>query len=416
MRTYRRLTGVLLVILTVAAEGDAGAAEKGFVPVLQADLRGAVAAVRHGKTTGGAVGSVLVLPAYRLASGDTILPIYIFDGSLYDKVVEEAIFYQMKQVHALSLGYKHRFGAALSGKVAAEGAYAFTRESRNENFRKGLYNYRDVGGRAVVSLDRRDGDRPAPLSVSLRGYDRRYPNYASLAARGQALLEKTNPAAVTAIAGREKKPKDYQGAELSLDAVQWLGEKIRAQASYDVGARRYRDRYPRTDQGLISDRKRFDQMHRLSAGVAAGFGDFVIGLDAGGLLNLSNDSIYDPAQVLHAFLPHYFQFWSVSVSPSILWALPVARALKPRVRLSVGGLVRGYPYRFRQDSGGAYLDGKQRDQEMSVDLRGWYPFVKWLSATAGMSVRVDRSNNKFEQFLKNNYELFVVNAGVTITY
>jgi hypothetical protein len=416
MRTCRRLIAVLLAVFTVAAGGPAVAAGTGFTPAIQADLRGAAAAVRHGKTTGGAVGSALVLPAWRLASGDTILPIYIFDGSIYDKVVEEAVFYQMKQVHALSLGYKHRFGAAWSGKLAAEGDYAFTKESRNENFRKGLYNFRDLGGRAVLSLDRRDGDRPAPLSASLRGYDRRYPNYVSLAARGQALLEKTNPAAVTAIAGREKRPKDYQGAELGLDAVQWLGEKIRAQASYDVGARRYRDRFPRTDQGLISDRHRFDQMHRFSAGVAAGIGDFVIGLDAASMLNLSNDSIYDPAQIVHAFLPHYFQFWSASVSPSVLWALPVARELKPRVRLSVGGLVRGYPYRFRQDAGGAYLDGKQQDQEMSVDLRGWYPFVKWLSATAGMSVRVDRSNNKFEQFLKNNYELFVANAGVTITY
>jgi len=78
------------------------------------DLRGGYTRIRHGQGTSGAVGSVFVLPAIQFTGQRSLLPIYTFNGFLYDRLVEESALFQVRQVHAGSLGFKQGLSESFS--------------------------------------------------------------------------------------------------------------------------------------------------------------------------------------------------------------------------------------------------------------------------------------------------------------
>lgn len=410
MTIIRPMHLALLLVLAASAE-----AKTGFDPAATLDLRGAYSTVGSGDDNGGALGSAALLPAWRFSENSVLLPMYTFEGLMYDRVVEEDVLYLSRMVHGGSLGYRHGFGP-LSVKLSGDFARALTREARNETLGNGLYDYQDLGGRVTASWEFGEGKRKAPATFSVRVYDRSYPNYDSLAQIGRSLVGLLSPAAAASVGDKEKDPRDYLGIDSALGGMWWFGESLRVNGSYALGVRSYGDKYLRTDQGLIGGTKRSDLVHRIDLGSDFGHGRFVYGLDLASVINTSNMNLYDSTQPRHAYLKGYYNFASVAVMPSVTWSLPFGAARSPKVRLGGSFLTRSYPDRYTLAADGFYGDDKQMDTEFGADLRGWYPFAPWISGTLGFHWRSVGSNRKFDLPVKSNYDLFSLSAGVALTY
>jgi len=388
-----------------------------FMPIADVNLAGAYATERGHRDSAGMVGNILVLPALRVSPTMTLLPIYTFDGSLYDQVIEEDVLYLSRQVHALSLGARQNFGQGVSGRASVDAAYALTKESRSETIGNGLYDYYDVGGRTGWTIDRTEDGRQAPVSAGMRVYDRHYPEFGARAQANRDLLLRTDPAAAAALSDRELNPKDYLGYEWSLAGSHWFGASVRTTLMYQGGLREYTDRYLRTDQGLITFTLRQDQTQRVLLGGQVRGGALTYALDSEWIYNGSNQSIYDASQPVTGYIPHYYQYESAALTPSVAWRLPFGEeGLEPAARLGVTGLLRTYPYRLAQDSQGVYTLSRQHDRELDVALSGAYPLSKRFKLTLAVTERFAASNNHFERYIQYGYTLFTGAAGVSFTY
>jgi tetratricopeptide (TPR) repeat protein len=407
----KTITAVLIILYSGRVSAD-----DRFLPVFEGDVAGGYSKVLNGKNSAGLIGSAFVLPSYRVNDTFSLMPMYTFEGFSYDRAVEEAAFYESRQVHTGSLGIREKMGGSLDGRIFLEYSGALTRETRDETTGHGLYDYRDIGGRGSVIYDRKEDGRPAPVNFNIRLYDRTYPNFESLAAKNSGLLASEDPEALAAIAGKERHPKDYLGAEAGLGAVHWASEKIRAHVGYSVSMKFFNDRYLRTDQGEISQTMRLDHLHRLDVDAAvAGRENLVWGVGLGGLYNNSNGSVYRADQPSHPYVGRFYEFYGGTLGPWAMWS-PGKGSMSPRFRAGLGTLVRSYTDRPAQNGTGEYLGARQFDYECSLDLKAWYPLTPWIAATAGVYSRVARSNMRYEEFIKYNYELVTATAGVSFKW
>src|SRR6185503_4236263 len=179
----------------------------------------------------------------------------------------------------------------------------------------------------------------------------------------------------------EKHPKDYLGVEVGASHPMYLGAwKLRA--GYTAAYKAYSDSFLRTNQGAITPTKRADLLHRLELGGASGApAGWTYGADLDGRFNASNSTVYDVNQPVRPYITHFNQFVSGQLAPWSAWALPFGAELHPKVRVTGLSMVRWYTNRFRQNDRGEYQGAKQLELEYGLDVRGWYPFAKWISAT-----------------------------------
>lgn len=404
-----------------AAPASAGAAASArrFVPIVEADVRGALGKMSSDRWNGGVVGSVFALPAYRVADRTTLLPIYAFAGGMLNQPVEveDVLFLQMQQTHSLSLGVKQGLAGRLDGRLSVEGGWTITRETRGETFGHGLYDYRDFGGRGSVTWDPGLSGRRSPVAATVRLYERWYPNYGSLATEDAQNLITESPALLAELGGREQHPKDFHAVEPGASAAWWPTRSIQARLGWSTAFRAYTDRYLRTDQGALSGTRRADQLHRLTAGgTVRALPAVTTGLELTWIVNVSNQTVYNAGQPVHAYIPDFYDFSSMTLEPWVMWVVPVRRALKPRVRLGGFLLTRAFAGRLTQYPDGTYTDSRQHDAFWGADLAGWYPLNRWLSVAVGVNARVARSNNLSEQSIRYRYEGLACSLGVAISY
>jgi len=404
-------------LLALVLLGSSGAAAASLIsPIVEADLGGGYFNVKQGKSSSGLVGNVFLVPAYQLTDRFNLMPAYSFEGFMFDRAVEEAVFFESRQVHTGMLGYREKIAGVLEGRIYLEAAYAFNRETRDEKTGHGLYDYRDIGGRGVISLSREMGGRPAPVDFIMRIYKRKYPNYMSLMALNSGQISGEDAEVVRAVNGRESRPKDYLGMETGLAGIEWWSGRTRSRIGYTVALRLFDDQYLRTDQGELSDALRLDHMHRLAMDNACVLGrSLVAGADIEGLYNGSNGSVYMADQVSVRYLPRFYQFMSGGLNPWIQLNMPAGTRYWG-IRLGVGALYRRYTDRPAQDAAGVNLDNKQADLEYMAVLRGWYPLNSWLSATLGCSFKAASSNDKNEQFVRYNYDMVTATGGINVSF
>jgi hypothetical protein len=167
----------------------------------------------------------------------------------------------------------------------------------------------------------------------------------------------------------------------------------------------------------LSSTKRLDTTQRVQVGSQFRSGRLTYGLNLDAIYNGSNQSIYDVSQPVRAFMPHYYQYLSTALTPSVQWRLPFGEpGMEPAVRLGLTGLARQYPYRYTQDSAGHNLATKQMDQELDVVIGGSMPLTKRFRLTSSFSQRFASSNNHFERYIQYSYRLFTAAVGVAFTY
>jgi len=389
-----------------------------LIPIANADLRAGWTTVKNGKGARGLTGSAMALPAIQLpGKGGIILPIYAFSGSVSDRVVEESILFSSRQTHMLSLGYKNTITGNWEGKISGDGAWAITKETFSEKFGKGLYDYRDLGGRASVAWKPKREGKEEPVTLGFRYFKRAYPNFKSLASENQAFLMQVNPSAAAAIADKEKHPKDFSGMEIDAGAERWLIETLKGSLGYTLALHPYADRYLRSDQGLITDKKRADAIHRVETRFDwLGLEKTDIWTSIDYLYFGSTGNNYDPSQPDYAYTPHFYQFSDLTWRVGGTYQLPFGESLHPSVNTSLGAGLRNYSSRHAQDANGVNLKPKQSESTLSADLGVNWPINKWLGVVGGLGGEMVKSNNKFTRYLKYSYNLASVSLGLTAKY
>ena len=388
-----------------------------FVPIGNADLGGTFTTVRRGQGARGITGSAMVLPAFKVGEKGYILPIYAFNGGVSDHMIDETVLFQTRQTHSVSLGYRYRVASKLDIKGSVDGAFAFNKETRDEKFGKGLYDYRDFGGRLGLAWGMDREGREEQVNGTIRAYLRKYPNYKSLASENRKTIASISPEVAKSIGDKEVNPKDFLGAEAMTDAVLWLSPEMRSRFSYAFGMRFYEDRYLRNTQGWYSGTKRTDMLHSMGAKLDwAALPKWVFRTGVDSLFFGSNGSAYDWNQPKTAYIPHYYQFLNGVWTVGATWETPLGSELHPSISGGLGLGLQGYTDRRAQDSAGKNLSRRQRDFTYSANLGAEWPFTKWLSATLGVNGEATRSNNRFEKYVKYSYEILGVYLGIRATY
>ncbi len=394
----RRLFSILVLVFIVST----AKAEFKFIPLFDADIRLAYSSVLE--SSGGYSGSgwLFFMPAMKLSDSDYILPVFNVSVSLSERVIEEDTLFLRRMNNLGSLALKHKFSKELEGKISFDTRYNFNMETKDEPFGKGLYDLYDLGASASISLNSFYNDNPLPLTFGVKYYQRKYPNYTSLAL--------TNSTVVSLTAGKEAAPKDYNAFVFSTDYKTVFSQAF-TDISYNLVLKNYLDAFTRTSQGAISNTLRVDAVHYLSASVQLpSAGKTLFGADLDFTLYTSNGSIFDSGNLVYN--DNYYGFFSLALKP--YYSFNLTGDLNAAIFYQI--LFRNYANRKARTSGGAYTSDNQSDTENTIGISFKYPVDKNFSLVAGFSYMAVDSNMKYQDFVKYNFKIVSASAGVSMSF
>jgi|GEM_PF-1611359 len=374
------------------------AAEMQFYPLIDADLRAGYSSLKGGNSSWGGTGWLFAMPSLQFDDDNFLMLAYDVNMSQNENVIEEQTIFLKRIGNFFSLIGKHKFSKNWDVKINADGRYNLNLETKDETWGNGLYDYYDFGGGAGVSYTFLKDEREHPVSFSFKYYQRQYPNYKSLGAE-------------TSTIDKEKKPKDFNGFNFLLKTKQELSSRLEADCSYNLLLKYFIDSYLRTDQGLISDEKRMDNVHYLDLNLTHLTGENIF---LNGLLNLtyygSNASIYDSDY--YQYVPAYYSYFSFAIAPGINMRF----FKKLNVGFNYSFLKRFYTERPVRDTQGNYGTEKQNDTEHTVQLNYAYTIFESFSVSGGFSYLIARSNQKYEPVVEYSYDIFSMSLGVSFKY
>ncbi|MFH1824236.1 MAG: hypothetical protein ABH873_03305 [Candidatus Firestonebacteria bacterium] len=386
----KKIVLIFLIALSISAYCDIK-----FIPIIDADLRVGYSSVTGSNGSASGVGSLFLMPAFKFDESDYLLPIYSFNFSASEFVIEEETLFLRRMNNLLSTGYKHKFSKEIETKVSLDGRYNLNVETKDESFGKGLYDLYDIGGSVSSAYNLFLDEKPFPISLGVKYYQRKYPNYKSLDS--------------TVVEGKEEKPKDFNAINIS-SGWKYKFSEIYSDLSYNLLIKDYLDSYSRTDQGLISDTKRKDIAHYLDLSLGTPLSETTTaGLDSNLTYYSSNVDLYDTNKLIP--LPNYYTYLSISFKPYITFTMG---DLNLGVFYSI--LIRSYKDRKASESDGSYLADSQKDMENTLGLSLKYPIMQQLNAVAGISYLVSDSNMKYQEYIKYNYRILNVSVGVSYSY
>ena len=363
----RKLFTVCALLIFISTAG----AEIKLIPLLDADIRMAYSSVFE--STGGVSGAgwVFFMPALKLSEKDYILPIFNVNVSLSERVIEEETLFMKRMNNVGSLAYKHKFSKELEAKISFDTRYNFNMETKDEPFGKGLYDLYDLGFSGSVTGSSFDKDREYPLTLGAKYYQRKYPNYASLATSTTTISGLTP--------GKEAAPKDFNAGVLTVD-YKTLLFGFYTDLSYNFVLKNYLDSYTRTSQGAVSNTLRVDTAHYVSiSGQKTLAKNILAGMDIDYTLYNSNGSIFDSTGLVYT--DEYYAFGSLAFKP--YYSFNLIGNLNTALFYQV--LFRNYRSRKAQSSAGKYLGENQSDLENTIGVSFKYPVDKNISLVAGIS-------------------------------
>jgi len=385
----KKIIVIFLITISISVYSDTK-----FIPIIDADLRVGYSSVSDSNGSASGIGSLFLMPAFKFGDSDYLLPIYNFNFSASEFVIEEETLFLRRMNNLLSIGYKHKFGSEFETKLSADGRYNFNVETKDESFGKGLYDLYDIGCSLSFSYNLFLDEKPFPINFGAKYYQRKYPNYKSLD---------------SSVVGKEEKPKDFNAVNIS-SSWKYKFSGIYSDLSYNLLIKDYLDSYSRTDQGLISDTKRKDIAHYIDLSLETPLSDTIIGkLDSNLTYYTSNVDLYDTNRLIP--LPDYYTYLSFIIKP---YAIFTIGDLNLGIFYSI--LLRNYKDRKARESDGSYLVDNQKDMENTIGLNLKYPITKQLNAVGGISYLVSDSNMKYQEYIKYNYRILNVSVGVSYSY
>lgn len=289
-------------------------------------------------------------------------------------------------------------------KAAAGARYEFLRETKDENFGQGLFDYRKYTGGVESEYD---FSQVQGARLAYDYYILDFPNYTSLESSQDSTLS------------RELAGKDTLNSDNSLFTLSgWtpLPGNVRGELAVYYNLRSFDDQPVVAATGELTSEDRSDDMLAASGSLAwpFAFGEglrFVSELGFGYGATDSNQHHYDARKT--AFIKDYYDYTQFSVSPRVVAAL----GEKPWL-LTLGATYtkRQYDQRPIQDADGNYLSEKINVTDLTTSLGVSYPLAKNFKARAVTTLGWSDSNQKYEKVFRYNYKIANYMFGFSYEY
>jgi len=314
------------------------------------------------------------------------------------------------QSHAVTTAFKYRLTDTWSLRPHFFTDWVFVKETQDESFGDGLYDYHNIGGGLESSwITSSSKEKEDEARLGFQFFKREYPNYQSL-----PFLFDPNGAA-------EVNEKDFYGskANLSFDS--------RARNGWTWGLetislyKDFTDKQTIDPNGIRTgdDRQDFAQYvngtlsHALSS-------EFSFHLDGQFIVNFSNLDFYDTHNTLSPadddFISDYYEYFSYTVKPSIVYRKALAEGKNLYASLGYNLNILYYPGRKVQDAAGRYQSANEEDFNHTFALRTSYPITNQISWVAVLNYTIANSNQDFEDYYLYTYNRWVAVTGLSFKF
>ena len=385
-----------------------------IITLFKLEVLGGFSGLTARNITGGGVASLDFSPTIKFDENNYLIP--LFSATIKRKVQvipeeEGGELTVMDQNHNLYLAYKHLFNQRISTRIAGFGTWSLNKETRDESWGTGLYDYRDFGGNINFQF-KTAGNSPlsqGTLSSTTEGYLRRYPNYQSLVS-------------LTVNNAPEEDEKDYRALRQMVD-YQWRpSSNFLANLGYSFLNKHYIDKLVVDANGFLTNKKRLDYLHNFNISLFYTLvKQWQLKLNAMAFLNYSNQNYYDTRATLalgdDVYTRSYFNYTLGQLNPSLVFFYPLPG--KDRDFILEGGydfLVRAYSNRIAETERGIYTPDTQNDYQHSLMLKAIYPINKYFSMVALGEYIINTSNMDFERYYLYNYHSYAMWSGVSFRY
>ncbi len=390
------------------------AAQKQIVPIGSFQALGSFSDTDKGTDLWGYNFSGSYAPSVKLNDAQFLIPLY--NGSYkrmrqYVTQEEGGRFYNTSQIHNLSVALRSQHDDEWASRVTGLATWNFLKETRDESFGKGLYDYRDFGAsfdlRQTLTIDE---TKQHNYSWGIQYFRRMYPNFKSL----------LSLATVTAA---ETDEKDFDAIKFSFGPEENVAQGIRWEFKPSLLLKYFTDKKLIGEDGVLkTDKKRKDYIIAGDLNCDWPFkeGRWVLSADNSISYNKSNLDFYDSRDTLtlsdDVFTEDYYTYLSVFTYPYLTYYHPIGKDKKLALRGGYSFLLRDYPGRKVQESNGAYATTDQQDKEHSLRLSSSYPITKELSWVSYFDYSWVRSNQKYEKFYLYTYNVYQVQTGISIEF
>lgn len=324
--------------------------------------------------------------------------------------------FQQSMDHRVSLKVERKIGERLALKPRLAYSKEFFRETNDEKWGRGLYDFDRMGMGLVADYRLGGEERPALLSVGYNFFFTAYPNY-------KTLFSKFGAETASVSLGGQSNPGsrtlDTLSHQFNVDLNKEFSKRWNAWSSYNFALRSFSDQFIIDSQARYLSDKRLDQSHSVDADVGYKprriFEVFQARLRTAWNLgyrfewSTSNQNHFDTDPAILTFVPSYYDYMENSVSPRVQAVL-----LPLNLTLSLGYhlAIRNYLDRLAQDSDGQYQGAKLDQTNHLVSLGVSLPIVKSLLFKTSFQWRLSRANTAYEKTYRYNYGSAQYFAGI----
>ena len=402
-----RKTWAMAMAAAAALAGPAGGSRAAeVVPMYNFSLIGGQYFFAGSETHLNANAAMNVAPAVKLDNGWSVLPLYngYYRGtkSVTDAVGAGTLF-QQEMSHRISVSGLHSIpGTEWRVKPSVSYKYDFLKETRDEAWGKGLFDYQKAGVGFEGERVYRD---PFSVRFAYDFYYINFPHFVSLESKsgvdpsGNPLGRETagshvldtinNQFTVTAT-----RPYPYDDPKVSLQgsySLLWqkfADEPLVDQAGQYLSAGR-QDFNQCLNFSLVYPRSLADDLYRLTSSAQMGF-----------VYNGSNQNTYDAGQL--QYVSDAYSYYSVFVGPAfnLSWG---DKKMPQTVGLSFLYSLTQYTGRLTQDPNGLYGDSHQEHNRYLLTTGYSYPIAEHFRLSANANFLWTTSNMSYEKTYQYTY-------------
>jgi hypothetical protein len=417
MKKLQKFRFILLIALYLLAQVNclvhAQEKHRKIIPIGNLAVMGTYSQVLGGSDLSGVYVAGNFAPVIRLSPRDYFIPLY---NGLYRRqkqIINEeegARLYTTIMSHNFSCMYKHLFSEQLIQRFTTFVSLNFNKETSDESFGDGLYDYRDYG----VNLDYQwnlieTDNQKGILLLGSKYFFRKYPNFKTLI----SLAQQTAP---------EEDEKDQNVWGLTSRYTHTFTKKLILSLSYDFFYKHFTDKHTIDPNGILEDKKRNDSVHIFNLnGNYKPSNNLILELTGEIELNNSNQNLYDTLEtplVLKndVFVPHYFNYTRYQIQPSLTYLFSLRTNKNIIVKISYSFTIKDYSHRNVKDEKGNYKSELQEDRIHVGSFNVDFPLTHKLSFLINAEYIHNISNMEFEQFYRYDYDIYNILSGFSYRF
>ena len=404
MRLNKRIIFVFLILLLNIHSLQAQDKTKNpsFIPIGYLEILCSYSDIDKGRSLWGYDVWGYFSPIIKLSDTLTLIPLYNGEFQRMRQYVsqeEGGRFYQTSQIHNISLCLRKEFKPGWFFKITPFGTWNYLKETKDEKWGKGLYDYRDAGCRFGL---RHNFGEDSTFNVSTEYFHRKYPNFKSLI----YLATQQNV---------DKNEKDFDAVKFSFSVSK--EEPVKMEILFYIMLKYFTDKHlVREDGTLDVNNKRRDEVYNLDFNFTFPLRDNIsFCLNNTFFFNHSNLGFYDSKNTLTLsddyFNSKYYTYWYYFIFPHLIYYLPLSEKKYVEFKLGYSLLFRKYLYRKAQTEDGIYGTKRQRDLEHTIHFSLKWPLTRKINWILKFNYTLCRSNQRYEAYYRYRYDIYQIRAG-----